>query len=96
IALELPWLTVTLAEPNALFAEKLLTGARTVEEVLLTATGQPLRLRVTESVPGPDAAPGKPRRLSEASMNADRLKSLRARDPALDIAADSLDLEIVE
>ena len=94
-ALELPWLTVTLAEPNPLFAEKLQVEARTVEEVLRSATGQELRLRVTEATPSANSAAA-PRKLTEAGIKADRLKSLRAKDPALDTAADSLDLEIVD
>ena len=53
-ALEPPWLTVALAEPNPLFAEKLQVEARVVEEVLRTATGQALRIRVTEAVPAPE------------------------------------------
>jgi len=92
-ALEPPWLVVTLAEPNPLFAEKLQLETRVVEEVLAAATGQALRLRVTE---GTGDSSARPRKLTEASLKADRLKSLRARDPALDTAADSLDLEIVE
>ena len=92
-ALEPPWLVVTLAEPNPLFAEKLQLETRVVEEVLAAATGQALRLRVTE---GTGESSARPRKLTEASLKADRLKSLRARDPALDTAADSLDLEIVE
>ncbi|MEO7985762.1 MAG: DNA polymerase III subunit gamma/tau [Gemmatimonadales bacterium] len=96
IAVEPPWLTVALAEPNPLFAEKLQAEARVVEEVLRTATGRELRLRVTEAASGSEAQPPRPKRLSDASMKADRLKSLRARDPALDTAAESLDLEIVE
>jgi DNA polymerase III subunit gamma/tau len=91
-ALERPWLTVALAEPNPLFAEKLQSEARVVEEVLKAATGQELRLRVTESGGGPS----RPRPLTESGLKADRLKSLRARDPALDTVAESLDLEIVE
>jgi hypothetical protein len=34
--------------------------------------------------------------MSESGIRAARLKGLRARDPALDAAADELDLEIVE
>jgi hypothetical protein len=34
--------------------------------------------------------------MSESGIRAERLKGLRARDPALDVAADELDLEIVE
>jgi len=41
-------------------------------------------------------APAKPKRLSEAAAKSDRLKSMRAKDPALDTAATELDLEIVD
>jgi DNA polymerase-3 subunit gamma/tau len=95
-ALETPWLSVALAEPNSLFAERLQAQAAAVEEVLHRATGAALRLRVTEAVPDPGEAPARPRRMSEASIKADRLKAFRAKDPALDTAADALDLEIVE
>ncbi len=95
-ALEGQWLTVTLAEPNPLFAERLQAQAPAVEEVLQRLTSQALRVRVTVAASGPDSAPTRPRALSEASIKADRLKSLRAKDPALDAAADSLDLEIVD
>ncbi len=94
-ALDPPWVTVTLAEPNPLFAEKLQIEARAVEDVLQGVTGQALRLRVTEVAAGAGSA-AKPRKMSEAGIKADRLKALRARDPALDTAAESLDLEIVE
>ena len=95
-ALELPWLTVTLAEPNQLFAERLQAQAQVVEEVLRRTTGEAMRLRVTEAAPGEGAAPPAPRKLTDASLKADRLKGFRARDPALDTAADALDLEIVD
>jgi DNA polymerase III subunit gamma/tau len=94
-ALELPWLSVTLREPNPLFGEMLQREARMLEEVLRSATGQELRLRVAASVSGAGVAAA-PRKMTEAGIKADRLKSLRARDPALDTAADSLDLEIVD
>ena len=88
---------MTLAGPNAIFAERLLAQAQTVEEVLRRSTSEPLRLRVTEEASsGPTSAPVKSQRLSEASLKADRLRSLRAKDPTLDTAADSLDLEIVD
>ena len=52
IALEVPWLTVELAEPNPLFAERLQAQARAVEEVLERALGVPARLRVVEAASG--------------------------------------------
>jgi DNA polymerase-3 subunit gamma/tau len=95
-ALELPWLTVALAEPNPLFTERLRAQAQAVEEVLRHALGQPTRLRVAEVTPGGDVAPPKPRKLTEATLKADQLRTFRAKDPTLDTAADALDLEIVD
>jgi len=67
-----------------------------VEEILSQVLGQPVRLRVVAGTAAGPVAPAPPKRISDASIRADRLKSLRARDPALDLAADALDLEIVE
>jgi DNA polymerase-3 subunit gamma/tau len=95
-SLELPWLTVELAEANPLFAERLQAQSRAVEEVLERALGQPARLRVVEAVSPAGAAPPAPRKLTEATLKADRLRSFRSKDPSLDTAADALDLEIVD
>jgi DNA polymerase-3 subunit gamma/tau len=93
-SLELPWLTVAMAEPNQLFADRLYQEAGKVEEVLSRSLGQPVRLRVTAG-PG-SGAPSKPRRMSDSSLKAERLREFRSKDPALDTAADALDLEIVD
>jgi DNA polymerase-3 subunit gamma/tau len=92
--LELPWLTLSMAEPNQLFADRLHQEAGKVEEVLSRSLGQPVRLRVTAGL-GP-GAPSKPRRMSDSSLKAERLREFRSKDPALDTAADALDLEIVD
>jgi hypothetical protein len=94
--LDLPWLTVVMREPNQLFAERLLEEAGKVEEVLSRSLGQPVRLRVTSAEAPTGTQPGKPRRLSESSLKAERLREFRSKDPALDTAADALDLEIVD
>jgi DNA polymerase-3 subunit gamma/tau len=94
--LDLPWLTVVMREPNQLFAERLLEEAGKVEEVLSRSLGQPVRLRVTAAPASPEAQPSKPRRMSESSLKAERLREFRSKDPALDTAADALDLEIVD
>jgi DNA polymerase-3 subunit gamma/tau len=94
--LDLPWLTVELAEPNPLFAERLQAQAQMVEEVLTRVVGQPVRLRVTEAGPGANGPPPRPRKLTDASLKADRLRIFRSKDPSLDTAADALDLEIVD
>jgi DNA polymerase III subunit gamma/tau len=94
--LELPWLTVVMREPNQLFADRLLQEAGKVEEVLSRSLGQPVRLRVTAAPAALAASPSKPQRMSESNLNAERLREFRSKDPALDTAADALDLEIVD
>jgi hypothetical protein len=93
VTLELPWLTVVMAEANQLFADRLAQEAGKVEEVLSRSLGQTVRLRVTAA---PGSAPSKPRRMSDSSLKAERLREFRSKDPALDTAADALDLEIVD
>jgi DNA polymerase III subunit gamma/tau len=95
-AVELPWITVLLTEPNPLFSERLQAQAQVVEEVLQRVIGQPARLRVSEAAPAGESGQPRPRKLSEASLKADRLRSFRSKDPTLDTAADALDLEIVD
>jgi DNA polymerase III subunit gamma/tau len=94
--LEPPWLTVELAEANPLFAERLQAQSQAVEEVLERALGQPSRLRVVEAVAPVGASAPPPRKLTDASLKADRLRGFRSKDPSLDTAADALDLEIVD
>ncbi len=93
--LVLPWLNVMLREPNQLFAERLEKEAAKVEEILSRSLGQPVRLRLVSGSPSGTPEP-KPRRMSDTSIKADRLREFRAKDPALDTAADALDLEIVD
>jgi DNA polymerase-3 subunit gamma/tau len=86
-------LPLVLAESNRLFAEGIQAQAAVVEEVVQRHTGQALRVRVT--VAEGEGAP-MPKPITESSLRAERLRSFRAKDPALDTAADALDLEIVD
>jgi hypothetical protein len=86
-------LSLVLAESNPLFAERIQLQAAAVEEVIQRHTGQPLRIRVTVGAGEPALTP---RPITESSLRADRLRSFRSKDPALDTAADALDLEIVD
>jgi DNA polymerase-3 subunit gamma/tau len=88
-------LPLVLGESNPLFAERIQAQAAAVEEVIRRHTGQALRIRVSVAEGEAGAAP-KPRAVTESSIRADRLRSFRAKDPALDTAADALDLEIVD
>ena len=92
--LTMPWLSVAMREPNQLFAERLEQEAAKIEEILSRSLGQPVRLRVTMGTQDP--APPAKRRISDASIKADRLREFRSKDPTLDTAADALDLEIVD
>jgi hypothetical protein len=96
LAIDSPWLTVRMVEPNQLLAERLQEEAAKIEEVLSLSLGQPTRLRVSAEPAAGDAPAAKPRRMSESSLKAERLREFRAKDPALDTAADALDLEIVD
>jgi hypothetical protein len=58
--------------------------------------GQQIRLRVTTAEVAAATAGVKARRMSESSLKAERLREFRSKDPALDTAADALDLEIVD
>jgi DNA polymerase-3 subunit gamma/tau len=90
-----PWLTLRVPESGGFFVQPLQEQAALVEEIVSGVVGQPVQLRVVAG-PSPVTGPGPLRRMSEASIRADRLTSLRAKDPTLDTAAEALDLEIVE
>jgi DNA polymerase-3 subunit gamma/tau len=96
VELTLPWLTVAMPQPNQLFAERLDQEAAKVEEILTRSLGSPVRLRVRSGPAAEGSSQPRPRRLSDSSLKADRLQEFRAKDPALDTAADALDLEIVD
>ncbi|HEY9505107.1 MAG TPA: hypothetical protein VIQ27_03975, partial [Gemmatimonadales bacterium] len=87
---------LVLAESNPLFAERIQAEAAAVEEAVRRHTGQALRIRVTVAGSREGAEAPRPRAITESSLRADRLRSFRAKDPALDTAADALDLEIVD
>jgi hypothetical protein len=80
---------------NPMAAETLERQHEVVEGVLARAVGQPVTIRVV--IGEARAAPEIPaKRLSDTGARAERLKMVRSRDPALDAAADALDLEIVD
>jgi hypothetical protein len=66
-----------------------------VEELIAARFGSPVRVRVASGV-GSDAPGGRPKRLTDDGLRSERLDRLRRLDPALDAAANELDLEIVD
>jgi DNA polymerase-3 subunit gamma/tau len=91
-----PWVTVRVPESGALFVQPLQEHTAQLEQILGQVVGALVRLRVVAGEGGGTGGVEAPKRLSEASIRADRLTRLRGKDPALDTAADALDLEIVE
>jgi DNA polymerase-3 subunit gamma/tau len=92
-----PEVLVELRDDNHVLQVQLERYRGTVEALLSDWTGQPVRLAIRlAETPPPDAAPPKARRMSESKLRAERLEAGRRKDPALDTAADALDLEVVE
>ncbi|MBP2648757.1 MAG: polymerase subunit gamma and tau, partial [Gemmatimonadetes bacterium] len=88
-----PRVTLRLTDRNAGLALTLERQRERLGTLLARVVGAPVELMVAEA----DTAAGQPaKRLSAEGLRADRLKGLRVRDPALDAAAEALDLEIVE
>lgn len=65
-----------------------------VEELLASRFTGPIRVRLVVEVPS--GAAERPKRMTDEVLRAERLERLRRIDPALDTAANELDLEIVD
>ncbi len=91
-----PSLTVAVPDGNPMHLEALGRQREALERLLGQAVGGPVSLNVAEAAGTPGAPPPRTRRLSEAEARAERLKVLKSRDPALEAAAESLDLEVIE
>jgi DNA polymerase III subunit gamma/tau len=94
-SVEPPHLLLAVAEGNPIHMEALARQREAVERLLAKAVGAEVRLALTDPATGEGSAP-RPRRLSDADNRAERLELLKTRDPALEAAADSLDLEVLE
>jgi DNA polymerase-3 subunit gamma/tau len=88
--------TLALADSNPIHVEALGHQRPAVERLLSEAAGRPISIVVTQGDAESAAAPPVRRRLSESEARAERLKVLKTRDPALEAAAESLDLEVLE
>jgi DNA polymerase-3 subunit gamma/tau len=95
-AVAAPQVTLRLADPDPGMAMTLERQKERLAALLGRMVGARVDLRIEGEEASAPAPRGRPQRLSDQSLRADRLKGLRARDPALDAAADALDLEIVD
>ena len=88
---------LSIPDSNPIHLEALGRQREAVERLLGEATGKPVKIVLAEAA-SPEGTPQGPRarRLTESEARAERLKVLKARDPALEIAAEALDLEVLE
>jgi DNA polymerase-3 subunit gamma/tau len=92
-----PQVTIELLDPNPVISERLTRQREVVQSLLFRYLGSPVQLALGSAAASPEeSAPARPKRMSDAGAKAERLKTLRKKDPALDAAADELDLEIVD
>ena len=96
---------VTLRPGNAVHAEGLERQRETVAQALGVYIGEAPRVKFATGSgggggggggAGAGGGPPPPERITPASATAERLKSLRAKDPTLSAAVDALDLELLE
>lgn len=80
---------------QAVFREAVERQAATVATIVSARLGQSVTVRVAGPASG-EAPSGPTGRLTIQDLRRERLAELRRRDPALDAAADALDLELVD
>lgn len=86
---------VTLRPGHAVHAEGLERQRETIAQSLGRFISEAPRVSIVAPSGTSAKAPG-PVRMTEAGATAERLKSLRAKDPTLSAAVDALDLELLE
>jgi DNA polymerase-3 subunit gamma/tau len=95
VAAEPPVVTLELTEDNPMHAEAIERMHATVAQLFEARLGGKVTLQLRP--PGGGSAPApKPKRMTDASNRAERLERIRQADPALDAAANELDLEVME
>ncbi len=80
-----------LTEENPMYREALDRQSGAVDAILSAVAGTAVRVEVS-----PAATAARPERLTEEGVRAERLSKVRKKDPALDVAATVLDLEVME
>ena len=81
---------------SALFHDGVVRQQATVETILSAALGTPVKVMLQGATNTAAVAERKSKRLSMEEVRSERLAQLRRKDPALDAAANALDLEVVD
>jgi DNA polymerase III subunit gamma/tau len=79
---------------SALFHDGVARQLGTVETILAAALGVPIKVQLQGASPA--TLDRKAKRLSVEERRSERLTELRSKDPALDAAANALDLELID
>ena len=85
---------VSIRPGHAVHAEGLERQRETIGQTLGRFVSEAPRVKIVAGGPGSPTPP--PERLTEQGATAERLKSLRSKDPTLSAAVDALDLELLE
>jgi DNA polymerase-3 subunit gamma/tau len=93
-AVEAPTIQVVIPPEQGVLGGALEKGRARLEQYLQGRLGGPVALALQAGPAAPAAE--RPKRMSPGSLRSERLKDIRSVDPALDAAADELDLEIVD
>ncbi|HXF96185.1 MAG TPA: DNA polymerase III subunit gamma/tau [Gemmatimonadales bacterium] len=89
-------LVIRLLDRNPVHAEGIERQRDALGQLLVRYVTGPVKIRVEPGPANPERAPGRPSRLTEEGAREERVKALRAKDPALDAAVEALDLELLE
>jgi hypothetical protein len=87
--------TLEISEGHHHMAEGARRQRPAIESVLARALGRSIRVAFA-APPGAEPRVVRPKLLSSKDLQDERLRELRGLDPALDAAAEALDLEILE
>jgi DNA polymerase-3 subunit gamma/tau len=91
-------ITVQLDQPNEIFERALESGAPDIVTAVSSLFDGAVKLvvRRVEAPPAASSTADGPRRLTEEEMRRERAQLLRKKDPTLDAAIETLDLELLE
>jgi DNA polymerase-3 subunit gamma/tau len=93
VSVEAPAIRVSMPAEHGVLAGAVERNRSRIEAFLAERLGRPVAFQSAEAAP---SGAERPKRMSESQLRAERLRSLRGADPALDAAVDELDLEIVD